>query len=322
MIAPDDRRHEPAVARDEERGLRRPFRPDPEVGRERGDRRRTRCRDLLERTGFLRIRIRPWDRRHLPVRRVAAGLAEDEDVLPGRVQHHELVGLGAAHDPDVARDDHGLEPEPLEDPDVRALLGLVARVEPHLVAVRAVGILHDELADADQAGPGARLVAPFCLEVVEHHGQLAIGLDDVGQQQPDDLLVGHRQDHVPAIAILEPGQLGADRVVAPAGPPDVGRVDDRHLDLLGADPIHLLADHLLDALVDLKTERQQRIDARSELAHVTGPKQQPVRRHLGFARIVAKRCEEQLRQTHRRRIAAPLGPHPIHPDTVGPCPRI
>jgi hypothetical protein len=45
-------------------------------------------------------------------------------------------------------------------------------------------------------------------------------------------------------------------------------VDDRHLHLLGADPVLLLADDLLDALVDRDAERQQRVDARTELADV------------------------------------------------------
>ena len=131
-----------------------------------------------------------------------------------------------------------LEPEPLEDPDVGALLGLVAHVEAGLVEVAAVGVLHDELADADQAAARPWLVAPLRLEVVEHHGQLAVGLDDVGQEQPDDLLVGHREDHVAAAPILEPRQLRPDRVVAAARLPDVGRMDDRHLHLLAADPVH------------------------------------------------------------------------------------
>ena len=82
-------------------------------------------------------------------------------------------------------------------------------------------------------------------------------------RQADDLLVGHREDHVAAVAVLEPGQLRADRVVAAARPPDVGRVDDRHLHLLAADPVHLLADDLLDPLVDPVAERQQRVDART-----------------------------------------------------------
>ena len=144
----------------------------------------------------------------------------------------------------------------------------------------------------------ARLVAELRLEVVDHHRQLAVALDDVAQQERDDLLVGHRQDHVPAAAVLEPDQLRADLVVAAALPPDLGRVDDRHLHLLAADRVHLLADDLLDAVADALAERQQRVDPGAELADVAGPEQQPVRRHLGVGGIVAERGEEQVGQAH------------------------
>ncbi len=213
------------------------------------------------------------------------------------------MGQAAAHDPDVGRDHDRLESEPLEDPDVGAALRLVAGVEARLVAIAAVGILHHEFANADEPAARARLVPPLGLEVIDHHRQLTPGLDDVGQQQPDDLLVGHRQDHLAPVAILEPGQLGADRVVASAGLPDVGRMDDRHLHLLAADPVHLLADDLLDALVDTEAERQQRVDPRSELADIARPQQQAMRRHLRIGGVVAQAREEEVGQTHPRRIA-------------------
>ena len=197
------------------------------------------------------------------------------------------------------------EPESLEGPDVGAVLRPVAHVQAGLVAVAAVGVLHHELADADQAASCPRLVAPLRLEVIDLHRQLAIRLDDVGQQQGDDLLVGHREDHVAAVAVLEAAQLRADRVVAAAGPPDVGRMHDRHLHLLGADAVLLLADDLLDAVVDPLAERQQRVDPRTQLADVAGAQQQPMGGHLGVGRVVAKRGEEEVGQAHGRvRIAA------------------
>ena len=261
-VAAHDRGHQPAVAGHEEGGLGRPLRADAEEGRQRRDRRRAGRGDLLERERRLAGRCRFGHHRDLAVRGVVARLAQDEDVLAGRVEDHELVGLAAAHDPDVGGDHDGLETEPLEGPDVRAVLRLVAGVETGLVAVGAVGVLHDELADPDEPATGARLVPPLRLEVVDLLRQLPPRLDDVGQQQADDLLVGHRQDHVPPVAVLEAGQLGADRVVAAARAPDVGRVDDRHLHLLPADPVLLLADDLLDAVVDALAERQQRSRSR------------------------------------------------------------
>ena len=99
---------------------------------------------------------------------------------------------------------------------------------------------------------------------------------------------------------LKRRQLRADRVVPAARPPDVGRVDDRHLHLLAADPVLLLADDLLDPVADPLAERQQRIDAGPELADVAGSHQQPMRRHLGLGRVVAERGEEEVGQSHGR----------------------
>ena len=215
------------------------------------------------------------------------------------------MGLRAAHDPHVRGDRDRVDPQSLERPDVGGVLRLVARVQTGLVAIAAVGVLHDELADPDEPAARARLIAPLRLEVIDHHRELAVRLHDVAQQDPDDLLVGHREDHVPAVAVLEPAQLRADRVVAAAGPPDVGRVDHRHLHLLAADLVLLLADDLLDAVTDPLAQREQRIDARAELPQVAAPQQEPMGRHLGVGRVVAERGEEEVGQTHGRvRIAA------------------
>ena len=142
--------------------------------------------------------------------------------------------------------------------------------------------------------------------MVDLHRELAVRLDDVGEEDRDDLLVGERQDHVPAIAVLEATQLRTDRVVATARPPHVRRVDDRHLHLLRADPILLFADDLLDPVVDPLAERQERVDAGPELAHVARPDEEAMRRHLGIGRVVAERGEEEMGQSHGCvRIAAP-----------------
>jgi hypothetical protein len=156
--------------------------------------------------------------------------------------------------------------------------------------------------------------------VIEHHRKLAVRLDDVREQQPDDLLVGHREDHVPAVAILEPRQLGSDRVVAPARPPDVGGMDHRHFDLLAADPIHLLADDLLDSLVDPEAERQERVDPGAELADVTGPEEKPVRHHLDVGGVVAQAREEQSGETHGAKNTRPEHHARRGPATFRPCP--
>jgi hypothetical protein len=136
--------------------------------------------------------------------------------------------------------------------------------------------------------------SPLGLEVIDLLRELPPRPDDVREQQADDLLVGHGQDHVASVAVLEPGQLGPDRVVAATRPPDVGRMDDRHLDLLAADRVLLLPDDLLDAVVDALAERQQGVDPGTELADVAGADEQSMRRHLDVGGIIAERGEEKV----------------------------
>jgi hypothetical protein len=216
--------------------------------------------DLLDWQWLLAGGRRVLDRRYLPVCGIAARLAQDEHVLTGGVQDHELVGLAPAHDPNVARHHDGFKPKPLERSDVRSMLRLVAGIEACLVGIAAVGVLHHELANANEAAPGSRLIPPLRLEVVDHHRQLAIRLDDVGEEQCDDLFVSHREDHVPSAAVLEPAQLRPNRLVAAARPPDISWMDDRHFQLLAADAVLLLADDLFDAIAHPLSERQERVD--------------------------------------------------------------
>ena len=208
------------------------------------------------------------------------------------------MGEGPTHHPDVGADRDCVEPEAPEDPLVGLVMLAVAHVQAGLVAVAAVRVLHDELSDSDQAAARPRLVAELRLEVVDEERQLPVALDHVAQEEGDHLLVGHREDHVAIGPVLEPDELGADRVVPSALLPDLGRVHDRHLHLLAADRIELLADHLLDALVDAEPERQEGIDAGPELADIASPDEEAMRRHLGVGRIVAKTREEEMAQAH------------------------
>src|SRR5258705_10632 len=72
---------------------------------------------------------------------------------------HKAPGLPAAHDPRLGPDVVRLETAALPDALVRAPVRLEAPVEPGLVAVERVRVLHYELAHAQEPAPRPRLVA-------------------------------------------------------------------------------------------------------------------------------------------------------------------
>ncbi len=103
----------------------------------------------------------------LDVGRVAAVRAADVGVLAVLGRREELLGLRAAHGAGHRLDDDVVEAEPVEDPHVGVAVQLVALVEPGLVEVEGVAVLHDELAPAQQPGPRPRLVAVLGLDLVD-----------------------------------------------------------------------------------------------------------------------------------------------------------
>ena len=130
--------------------------------------------------------------RDLEIGRIVAVLARHERVLArsrGREVVHRLL---AAHHPALRRDAARLEAAALEDSLVRALVRLEADVEAGLVAVEGVRVLHHELADAEQAASGTRLVAVLRLEVVPGLRQLPVALE-LHRVEGERLLVRERE---------------------------------------------------------------------------------------------------------------------------------
>ena len=168
---------------------------------------------------------------------------------------------------------------------------LEALVEPLRVAVERIRVLHDELADADQAGARARLVALLRLEVVEHLRQVAVRLD-LARVKGHRLLVRHREDELPVVAVTQLEHFGD--VVAAGRLPELGRSQNGHEELLRPDRVHLLADDPDHLLVDAPTEREKRPDAGADLADESAADEQLVADRLRVGRSLAQRRQEQL----------------------------
>ncbi len=172
---------------------------------------------------------------------------------------------------------------------------LVAAVEPTLIRVEAVGVLHDELAAAEQAKPRADLIAELRGHLVEVHRKLAVGVDLIGRQESDHLLVRGSEHAGEAAPVLKAEEFFAVVVPASGALPQLAGLDNWHQDLLGARGIHLFADDLLDLPQDAPHERQVGVDAAGEAANVARAEEQLVADQLRLAGHFAQSWEEQLR---------------------------
>ena len=141
----------------------------------------------------------------LDVGRVPAGRA-DEGVLADRRRVQELLALGAAHRAGHRRDDHVLQAQPVEDLDVGVAVRGVGAVQPRVVHVEGVAVLHRELAAAEQPGAGPRLVPELGLDLVQRERQVLVGGVQVLHQEREHLLVRGAEQEVVAPAVLAAGR--------------------------------------------------------------------------------------------------------------------
>ena len=245
----------------------------------------------------------------LDVGGVVAARAADVGVLADVGLGEELLGLRAAHRPARRLDDGVVEAEPVEGLDVRRTVGGVRTVEARVSGVEGVGVLHDELAAAEQARAGTRLVAVLRLDLVEPDREVLVGGVQVLDREGEHLLVRGPEQVVAALAVLEPEDAVAVRRPAVAGLVGLAGQQRRERQLLGADRVHLLADDPLDVAQHPQTERQPRVDAGGGATDVAGPQQQPVARHLGVGRVLSEGAEEEGRhaENHGRKATHGFG---------------
>ena len=178
---------------------------------------------------------------------VAAGGTAGDEVFARIAVDHELLRLGAAHRSGVRFDDDEVQSGAGEDGSIGSIVEFVAAVEAGFIQIKAVAVLHDELADAQEAGAGAGFVAEFGLDLVPGLRKLLVAVELIAGDVGHDLFMGHAEAEVCAFAILE-----AKHSVAHDGPaaglaPEVGGMDGGEEEFL-ADAVHFFADDGDDAV--------------------------------------------------------------------------
>jgi len=245
---------------------------------------------------------------------VVAGGAAEDGVLADVGEEDELFAVLAADGAGVSEDGEGGDAAAGEDAGVGFAGGLVAVVEGVPGGVEAVGVLHGELADADEAATWSRFVTELGLDLVDHERHVAVALDLALEEVDDDLLVGGAEDELAFAAVLELHEDVGHGFVAAGFAPELGGLEGGHDDLLAADAVHLLADDLLDLAHDAPAEREVGEDAGGELLDEAGAEHELEVGAVGLGGGVAEGLAEEMGKAHGElaalnfQLSAELGP--------------
>ena len=272
-------------------------------------------------------------RLHIPC--LARG-RERERVFTDRHWREELLGRRAAHRAAHGEHWHILQVEALEDALIRAALVHVRLAHALFVHGERIGILHDELAAADEPRARTELVAVLRLDLVQRDGQVLVRRVHVFHEQCEHLLVRGGEQIVGLVAVLQTEDVVAVLL------PTVGRLirlarqQRGEMHLLRADAVDLLADDLLDLVEHGQAERQPCPDAGRGLADIAGALEQFCGIDVCVCGVFAQRTQEQRghskcsshtvklcvfpdicgRFTYRRRCGFP---HPPRASRRSPC---
>ena len=164
-------------------------------------------------------------------------------------------------------------------------------VEPLLVPVERVRVLHHELAHAQEAAAGTRLVPVFRLEVVEDLRQVAVRAQ-LARVERDRLLVRQRQDEPTARCGPRRGTARGCgcRPVASHSSAGVSTGID-----ISCPPIASISSRITRTTFSwiAPARRQERPEPGAELTDQTCADEQLVRDSLGVGRVLAERRQEE-----------------------------
>ena len=138
-----------------------------------------------------------------------------------------------------------LQSTTLENPAIDVMMLLIADVQACGVHVERVRVLHAELPHSQQSRLRARLVAEFLLNLVPDLRQLLIAPQFLARDLGHHLFFGHAQAEVAPAAVLQAKHVVAHQLPAPAGLPNLARMQRRQVKLL-PDRIHFFAHHVGD----------------------------------------------------------------------------
>ena len=165
-----------------------------------------------------------------------------------------------AHDTRIALHHHRFNAHATVNTEVSVVFFLVVTVEVFLAGVEAVGILHQEFADADKAAAGTGFVAVLGLELVQHHRQLLVAVEHVAHEVGHGFFVGHGEHHVVVVAVLETQEFFANGLVTARFAPEFSGLYHRQVHFDTANLVHFFADDVYDLLDHAEAHRHHGVD--------------------------------------------------------------
>ena len=204
--------------------------------------------------------------------------------LSGISQHFELMGTAAADGTGICNHRTESQATAGENTGIGIIHELVLLIQPFLIGIKSVAILHNEFAASHKTETGTLFISVLILDLVHRNGQLLVGSGVHLNQGSHQLFMSGAQAVFPVIPVLQLEHLRSEHIPAACLLPQLRRLHNRHHDFLGAGLIDFLADNLLHLLNRTPCQRKEGINPVSNLPHHTGLQHVLMAYHHGISR--------------------------------------
>ena len=202
----------------------------------------------------------------------------------GISQHFELMGAAAADGTGICNDRTESETAAGENAGVRIVHELVLLIQPFLVGIKGIAVLHDKFTASHEAETGTLFISVLVLDLVYGNRKLLVRSGVHLDKRSHQLLMSRSQAVFPVIPVLQLEHFRSEHIPASCLLPKLRRLHDGHHDFLGPGLIDFLTDNLLHLLNRTPCQRKEGINAIPHLPHHAGLQHVLMAHHHGISR--------------------------------------
>ncbi len=218
----------------------------------------------------------------LHIGRVIAGRAINDGVFASRSNDLKLLTQVTPYGTTVSGHSPVTQTKPVKNGAVGFGHHLVADLGRRLVAVKAVGVFHDELATTHQPKARTALVTELGLDLIQVLRQLFVAFDFLTGDVGHHLFAGGLHHKIVAMTVLNTQQLRPHFFEPTGFHPQLGRLNHRHGQLNRTGAVHFFTHDLLDFAHHTQAHGHQGVDASAEFFDHARTHHELVADHFGI----------------------------------------
>ena len=230
---------------------------------------------------------------------IAAFRADSKSIFADLCEKHKFVRDLTAHHTGVGfNSDNVFRACASKDSFISLEAEIVILLKISLRCVEGVCVLHCKFTNTDKTAAATGLITEFCLDLVDHKGEIRIGFCSITSKVNSSFLMCHTENHVIAASILEASHFAADACISAGFFPNSCGHNNGHKNFLTVNSVHFLTDNIFYLSCNALCRHKERKATVAEVFHISAAHHESVACNGTIFRSFLKTFSEQFANLH------------------------